>query len=312
METAKLVSVIIPCFNAERWIAEAITSCLSQTYPEIEVIVVDDGSSDRSLEVIKSFSHKITWTATGKNLGGNHARNLGFTLAKGQYIQYLDADDFLKSNKIAKQVTHLEQFQGDIIYCDVAYQHHPANGSPYREEAKFLGIAGRTADFLYSLLAYGCLPPMAYLLRREVVLNSSGWDENLRAGQDRDFLLNLAIHQNLKVLYRPGFDCFYRRYGNVTVSTANKPRLVSSFCRVLDKAEGELLQMQRLNYKYLYALYRAYQKMSQDYREDITPELYQALLTRAKQLQAQLRDVVKCRDVDTFKDYLPCGNACVF
>ena len=76
-----LVSVIIPCFNAEQFLSEAIDSILAQTYPRIEIIVIDDGSTDSSLEIIKSYDNRLIWQ-TGANKGGNHARNLGFTLAK--------------------------------------------------------------------------------------------------------------------------------------------------------------------------------------------------------------------------------------
>lgn len=95
-----LVSIIIPCYNAERWVAEAIQSCLDQTYSPIEIIVIDDGSTDKSLEVIKSFGHKIRWE-TGPNQGGNVARNRGLELAKAEWLQYLDADDYLLPDKIA-------------------------------------------------------------------------------------------------------------------------------------------------------------------------------------------------------------------
>ena len=105
---SKLVSIIIPCYNAEKWLTEAIDSCLNQTYSNIEVIVVDDGSTDGSLDIIKSYGNKIIWE-TGKNKGGNHARNRGFVLSKGAYIQFLDADDYILPEKIARQVDFLEQ-----------------------------------------------------------------------------------------------------------------------------------------------------------------------------------------------------------
>ena len=96
-----LVSVIVPCYNCARWVTHAIELCLNQTYPNIEVIVVDDGSTDGSLEVLRQFLPRIR-LETGPNRGGNFARNRGFKLSKGQYIQYLDADDYLEPDKIFK------------------------------------------------------------------------------------------------------------------------------------------------------------------------------------------------------------------
>lgn len=279
MET-KLVSIIIPCFNAERWIREAIDSCLEQTYPHIEIIVIDDGSTDRSLEIIKEFQGKIIWE-TGVNRGGNYARNRGFSLSKGEFIQYLDSDDYLLLDKVAHQLYFLEELQADIVYGDVRYQHHPIGGEFFQENATFWGIAGEHEDFLESLLAYGCLPPIAYLIRRDAIINSPGWDESLSAGQDRDFLLSLMIdNPHLVVKYQPKVGAIYRRYGNVTVSTASKPRLVHNFCQVLAKAESKLQKSDRLSIRYIKALATCYYRMSQEYKEDISSSLYQHIIKK--------------------------------
>lgn len=95
---SKLVSIIIPCFNASRWIAETIESCLQQTYSNIEIIVIDDGSTDNSLLIIKNYENQITYQSIPHN-GGNYARNLGLKLSSGEYIQFLDADDYILPKK---------------------------------------------------------------------------------------------------------------------------------------------------------------------------------------------------------------------
>lgn len=90
-----LVSIIIPCYNAEAYVGDAIRSALDQTHPDCEVIVIDDGSSDQSLEVIRSFGDAVIWES-GMNHGGCAARNRGLALAKGCWVQFLDADDILE------------------------------------------------------------------------------------------------------------------------------------------------------------------------------------------------------------------------
>src|SRR3954451_21632885 len=90
----RLVSIIIPCYNAERWLNESIDSCLRQTYRPLEIVVVDDGSTDKSLQILMSYGSRIKYV-TGPNRGGNHARNTGFALTKGEYVQFLDADDYI-------------------------------------------------------------------------------------------------------------------------------------------------------------------------------------------------------------------------
>ncbi|NEO92714.1 MAG: glycosyltransferase family 2 protein, partial [Moorea sp. SIO3G5] len=86
-----LISIIIPCYNNQAFIKQAIESALNQTYPYTEIIVIDDGSTDGSLEIIRSFENSIKWE-TGSNQGAPAARNRGLELAKGEYIKFLDAD----------------------------------------------------------------------------------------------------------------------------------------------------------------------------------------------------------------------------
>jgi glycosyltransferase involved in cell wall biosynthesis len=93
-----MVSVLIPCYNNEAFVGKAIESALEQTYSNIDVIVVDDGSTDQSLQVIKSYGDQIKWH-TGPNRGACAARNTAFSLSKGEFVQFLDADDILLREK---------------------------------------------------------------------------------------------------------------------------------------------------------------------------------------------------------------------
>src|SRR3954470_2799092 len=118
-----LVSILIPCYNAERWIAQAIESALAQTWPEKEVIVVNDGSTDGSLDVIKTFDGRIRWE-TGPNRGGNVARNRLLELAHGRWLQYLDADDYLLPKKLAHQMEVVARdSEVDVVYSPVTLEY---------------------------------------------------------------------------------------------------------------------------------------------------------------------------------------------
>src|ERR1700733_15203748 len=103
--TAPLVSVLIPCYNAEKFIGETIESIMRQTWPEIEVIVVDDGSQDGSTRVIERFAGgKLIRQA---NLGAAAARNRAYNTSTGGYIQFIDADDLIEPDKIERQMARL-------------------------------------------------------------------------------------------------------------------------------------------------------------------------------------------------------------
>ena len=103
-----LVSILIPAFNAERWIGETIRSALAQEWPRVEIMIVDDGSRDQTLAVAKTFESKHVRVATQPNAGAAAARNTALSLSQGDWIQWLDADDLLAPDKIQR---HMEAFE---------------------------------------------------------------------------------------------------------------------------------------------------------------------------------------------------------
>ena len=255
-----LVSVIIPCYNAEKWLAEAINSVLAQTYTQIEIIVIDDGSSDGSLNIIKSYDDKIIWR-TGKNQGANKARNLGFAVSQGDYIQYLDADDYLLPDKIAKQLQCLQTTSADFVYSDWRYQHHLENGEIHLSEVQ---VCGDKDDYLQSLLANDRWSNLAPISFGRSILQNIAWDETLSAAQDRDFLFSVMI-AGAKPIYLSGCDSIYRTYPSATVSTGSKLRWIEAHCEVMEKAEKQLRQKNLWNSGYQQALANSYLEMGKEY-----------------------------------------------
>jgi len=246
-----LVSVIIPCYNCEKWVRQAVESCLSQTYPNIEIIVVDDGSTDGSLAILRQFVPRIR-LEVGPNRGGNSARNRAFALSTGEYIQYLDADDCLEPDKIARQVRFLEETQADVVYGDWRYRRHlPDIRFSYLDKIE---ISGVQQDMLASLLSgRWWVAPGAVLYRRQVINEVGGWDETLRAAQDRDFFTSVAL-SGAKIRYQSGCHFIYRRYGAVTVSSSSLGRWVENHCLSLKKSEVALARSDRLTEEYRAAL----------------------------------------------------------
>ena len=104
---APLVSILIPAYNSQDWIAETIKSALAQTWATKEIVIVDDGSSDRTLEIARQFASASTKVVTQANQGAAAARNTAYSLCQGDYIQWLDADDVLAPDKVEKQVLTL-------------------------------------------------------------------------------------------------------------------------------------------------------------------------------------------------------------
>ena len=130
------VSVIIPLYNAERYISECLDSVLNQTFDNYEVIVVDDCSTDNSVAIVESYAEKfggrLILSRMDKNSGsGGLPRNKGIMLSRGEYIQFLDADDMLTNTALEEMYTLAKNFDADVVYCEKHYE-ADANGENAR------------------------------------------------------------------------------------------------------------------------------------------------------------------------------------
>ncbi len=109
-----LVSILIPAFNAQEWIADTLRSAIAQTWERKEIIVVDDGSTDQTLAIARQFESDFLRVITQKNQGAAAARNLALSLSRGDYLQWLDADDLLAPDKVARQVEECRTLSSKI------------------------------------------------------------------------------------------------------------------------------------------------------------------------------------------------------
>jgi glycosyltransferase involved in cell wall biosynthesis len=178
-----LVSIVIPCYNAEAYISDAINSALAQTYPNTEVIVVDDGSTDESLKVIKSYGHRIRWE-TGENRGACTARNRGVELSRGKFIQFLDSDDRLYSNKLFEQMKVIADHPGKFVFCDCRFSNCDTTLLAHCRKDPI-------EDPLIFMLRGG-LQTSAPIHSKDWITDIGGWDENLPCAQERDLHLRIA------------------------------------------------------------------------------------------------------------------------
>src|SRR5258708_5132388 len=110
-----LVSILTPAYNAERWIASTIQSAIGQTWTRKEIIIVDDGSTDRTAELARQFASKEVKVVSTPNQGAAAARNHALQLSQGDFVQWLDADDLLSPDKIERQLGALGELDGKRI-----------------------------------------------------------------------------------------------------------------------------------------------------------------------------------------------------
>ena len=195
------VSVIIPLYNAEKYIIECINSVINQTYKELEIIVVDDGSTDDSLNIVRSMygGDERVIIVSQKNRGGCVARNVGIHRATGEYIQFLDADDKLDLNKIQVQMDLLKkmQYPKDVL----VFSAWTKLGVPLSEmgsnQTSVWHDYETPIDILVDFSLYQCcLPPSVYLTSIELIRRAGGWNEQLKRNQDGEFFARIIKKSN--------------------------------------------------------------------------------------------------------------------
>lgn len=190
-----LVDVIIPIFNGEKYISQAIDSVLAQTYPVAKVIVVDDGSTDATKEIVKSKKSsktKIIYTYQ-KNHGLSSARNAGIKLAKSNYLAFLDCDDLWEKSKLEKQMTVFTTSPVKnlgLVYCDCQYISEAGVGLPKKSSFK-KEIKG---DVLQKLIESNYITGSgsAVVIRHACFEKVGLFDESLRVCEDWDMWLRIA------------------------------------------------------------------------------------------------------------------------
>jgi glycosyltransferase involved in cell wall biosynthesis len=235
-----LVSILIPCHNARQWVKQAIDSSLAQTWEEKEIIVIDDGSTDGSLKIIEQFDGRIRWE-TGPNRGGNAARNRLLELAKGVWLQYLDADDYLLPDKIANQMRFIGPYtDADIVYGPVTKEFHTGDRI-YRE---FQPIP--EPHDLWQLLVLWYLPQTgAPLWRKQALLEVGGWKAEQPCCQEHELYLRLLM-AGKTFSYSAHGGAIYRQWSDQTVCKRDKPQVIRHRLEITQRAEDFLNKSREL------------------------------------------------------------------
>ncbi len=176
-----LVSVIIPCYNRERYLAEAIESVLEQTHPNIELIVIDDGSSDRSGEIAQSYPLKYHYQTNG---GISAARNAGIAVANGEFLAFLDSDDIWVQDKLAKQMAAFDtnpDIEAVFGYAQNFYSPELDENFRNRIRCPEKPVAAHISS--------------AMLIKRSAFLRVGNFDTNLNTGIDISWYIWAIEHQ---------------------------------------------------------------------------------------------------------------------
>lgn len=207
---AQKVSIIIPLHNAEPWIEKTLQSSLDQTWQNIEIVVVENGSSDKSFDIAKKFqSDKVQVVSIPKTTAAA-ARNHGLNLASGDYIQFLDADDLLSSNKIKSQLELISKYSDDcLISCGWGkFTDEPTEASfiPQKVWGDY-----EPMDWLVSSLSGGGMMQTAcWLTSKHLIDRAGSWNEELTLHDDGEFFSRVLL-QSKKVIFDANAKVYYRQ-----------------------------------------------------------------------------------------------------
>jgi glycosyltransferase involved in cell wall biosynthesis len=196
-----LVSVIIATYNRAEFIGQAVESAVDQTYGKIEIIVIDDGSTDNTHEVLKKYEGKIKYIYQ-KRAERSAARNRGFRHSRGDYIAFLDSDDVWLPEKIEKQVEVLNERQDvGLVYVDV--QFIDASGQPFDGHVRW---DGRKRDVLYEDLMTNNIvtgTTSSAMIRRACLDKVGLFDESMNTCEDLDLFRRIALHYKFHNISSP-------------------------------------------------------------------------------------------------------------
>ncbi len=224
-----LVSVVIPTYNYGRYLPEAIDSVLGQTLADREIIVIDDGSTDDTGEIVRGYGDRVIYL-TQENTGLATTRNRGCAVARGEYLAFLDADDVWLLDKLEVQVRALERNPDAGMVCG-SMNRIDVDGRPLPGPKPSIPPGETTLE----MLERGTALPSTWIVRRSCFEGIGGFDESLTAMEDYEFALRVAMHS--RVICLPEILVNYRVHSD---SLSNHTEMmVLGYLQVFEKLLGD-------------------------------------------------------------------------
>ena len=254
-----LISVVVTCYNHEKYIEQCLRSIFKQTYRNIELIILDDGSTDYSLEIIQEVlkeSPFVTSFESHENIGVVRTRNKGLNLLNGDYFLFVDSDDFLDETYVQELYECAINHQADIVYCDL-----------FNFEKNEVYLKAQEFE-LHSLLVSNYISNCSLI--NKAILKGTYYDEKLSGKklEDYDFFLNLIINNGAKAVYQPNTKLNYRVFEKDSISKRNSVRYH----------------------------YEIYLEVLEKYLDKLPHEIYQAVCENLMILESRIDDLINHHD----------------
>lgn len=275
----KKVSILIPCYNSESFVQETLNSCLNQTYSNIEVVFVDDGSTDKSFEIaLKNKSSNIK-VFRQENLGACAARNYAFRKSSGDYVIYLDADDIISPTFVEEHIARVSCYNDRYIsFCKWDRFTKSIDEALFPMRYVYKDYED-SFQLLLDLWERGeMLQTSCYMVPRKLVIESGGWDETILMNQDGEFFSRILMIAD-KALFVPSGHVYYRTGEYSSVSKANSEKKIASLLYTFIKYKENALTFRNniqvrkaLSYNFTYLIYlygNYYPKLYQKAQKEI-------------------------------------------
>jgi len=207
-----LVSILIPAYNAEEWVEKTIRCALTQTWPNKEIIVVDDGSKDRTAEIARTFESHGVQVVVQRNQGASAARNHAFSLSKGDYIQWLDADDLLSVDKIEKQMEPVMNGLSKRTLLSASWAHFMYRPQSARFSPSPLWCDLSPKEWLLRKMQFNVfMQTSTWLVSREITEAAGPWDIRLLGDDDGEYFCRVLMASD-GVRFVPDARVYYRAF----------------------------------------------------------------------------------------------------
>src|SRR2546423_5287978 len=213
-----LVSILIPAYNSQEWIKDTIQSALAQTWPRKEIIVVDDGSRDQTLKIAREFESRKVRVVTQPNQGAAVARNTAFSLAQGDYIQWLDADDLLECDKLEKQLCELGKATSPRTLISGAWGYFIYRKRKARFVPTSLWSDLGPLEWMLIKMEFGLhMQTDNWLVSRELSEMAGPWDARLWRDNDGEYFARVILASD-GIWVVPSAQFYYRAAGFKSIS----------------------------------------------------------------------------------------------
>lgn len=213
-----LVSILIPAYNAQEWLADTLRSAIAQSWDRKEIIIVDDGSKDQTLAIARRFESESVRVYTQPNQGAAAARNRAFSLSQGDYIQWLDADDLLAPGKIANQMEALASLPGTRTLLSGGWGRFRYRCSHARFVPTALWCDLSPVEWLIRKMEQNVyMQTGSWLVSRELTEAAGPWDVRLLGDDDGEYFCRVLLASD-GVRFVPGSRVYYREAGSGSLS----------------------------------------------------------------------------------------------